>query len=112
MKRAIILLVLAAGVQLVAQDRTTITVKKTEVGKETVIVTAVPQGASDQAKASIELNCNKDASSCKAPEPGTYIMVRLPKNWGMYDCSNVDLYAATADPDKDQKLGEYCVVEK
>jgi len=110
MKRAIILLVLAAGVQLMAQDRSTITVKKSEVGKDTVTVTAIPQGAG--AKASFELNCNKDASSCKAPQPGTYIMVRLPKNWGMYDCSNVDLYAATADPDKDQKLGEYCLAEK
>jgi len=112
MKRAIILLVLAAGVQLVAQDRSTITVKKTELSKETVIVTAFPQGASNPAKASFELNCNKDANSCKAPEPGTYLMVRLPKNWGMYDCSNVDLYATTADPDKDQKIGEYCLVEK
>ena len=110
MKRAIILLVLAAGVQLMAQDRSTITVKKSDVSKETVIVTAIQQG--DQAKASFELNCNKGASSCKAPEAGTYIMVRLPKNWGMYDCANVDLYAATADPDKDQKIGEYCLVEK
>lgn len=110
MKRAIILLVLAACVQLVAQDRSIITVKKSDVSKETVIVTAIEQGA--QAKASFELNCNKDASSCKAPGAGTYIMVRLPKNWGMYDCANVDLYAATADPDKDQKIGEYCLVEK
>jgi hypothetical protein len=109
MKRAIILLVLAACVQLVAQDRSTITVKKSDVSKETVLVTAMQQG--DQAKA-LELNCNRDASSCKAPEPGTYIMVRLPKNWGMYDCSNVDLYAATADPDKDQKVGEYCLGAK
>jgi hypothetical protein len=109
MKRAIILLVLAACTQLVAQDKSTITVKRSEVSKETVVVTAMQQG--DQAKA-IELNCNRDAGSCKAPEPGTYIMVRLPKNWGMYDCSNVDLYATTADPGKDQKLGEYCLVEK
>ena len=110
MKPAIILLVLAACIQVVAQDRSTITVKKSEASKETVIVTAIQQG--DPAKASFQLNCNKDASSCKAPEPGTYIMIRLPKNWGMYDCSNVDLYAATADPDKDQKIGEYCLVEK
>ena len=112
MKKAIILLVLAAGIPLAAQDRSTITVKKSEVGKETVIVTAIQQGAGDQAKVSFELNCNKGASSCKAPEPGSYIMVRLPKNWGMYDCANVDLYAASADPDKDQKVGEYCIVEK
>lgn len=77
-----------------------------------MILTAFPQEAGNQAKASFELNCNKDASSCKAPEAGTYIMVRLPKNWGMYDCANVDLYASTADPNKDQKIGEYCLVEK
>ena len=112
MKKAIILLVLAAGSQLVAQDRSIITVKRSEVGKETVIVTAIQQGVGDQAKASFELNCNKGASSCIAPEPGSYIMVRLPKNWGMYDCANVDLYAASADPNKDQKIGEYCIVEK
>jgi hypothetical protein len=112
MKPAVILLVLAACIQVVAQDRSTITIKKSEVNKETVVVTAFPQGAGNQAKDSFELNCNKDASSCKAPEPGTYLMVRLPKNWGMYDCTNVDLYANTADPDKDQKIGEYCLVEK
>ena len=112
MKKAIILLVLAAGMQLLAQDRSTVTVKKSEVGRETVVVTATSQGAGDQAKASFELNCNKGASGCTAPEPGTYTMVRLPKNWGMYDCANVDLYAASADPDKDQKIGEYCLVEK
>lgn len=112
MKRATILLVLAACIQVMAQDRSTITVKKSETSRETVIVTALPEGAGNSTKASFELNCNKDASSCKAPQPGTYIMVTLPKNWGMYDCTNVDLYAATADPDKDQKIGEYCLVEK
>ena len=111
MKRATILLVLAVCIQVVAQDKSIITVKKSETGKDTVVVTAI-QASDGQAKTSFQLNCNKDANSCKAPEPGTYIMVRLPKNWGMYDCSNVDLYVATADPDKDQKLGEYCLVEK
>jgi len=45
-------------------------------------------------------------------EPGTYVMVRLPKNWGMYDCACIDLYASTADPASGEKLGEYCLVEK
>lgn len=112
MKRATILLVLAVCIQLVAQDKSMITVKRSEAGKATVVVTAIQQADDAQAKTSFELNCNKDANSCRALEPGTYIMVRLPKNWGMYDCSNVDLYVATADPNKDQKLGEYCLVEK
>jgi hypothetical protein len=110
MKKAIILLVLLVAVQLVAQDRSTITVKKSEVSKEVIIVTAAQ--AAGQAKPSFELNCNKDASDCKAPEAGTYLMVRLPKNWGTYDCQNVDLYPAAADPATDKKIGEYCLVEK
>jgi len=109
MKPAIILLVLAACIQVVAQDRSTITVKKSEASKETVIVTAIQQG--DPAKASFQLNCNKDASSCKAPEPGTYIMIRLPKNWGMYDCSNVDLYAASAGWRSNQAQAGYLRTE-
>ena len=112
MKKAIILLVLAAGIQLLAQDKSTITVKKTELSNGVVIVTVVQEATDGQTKASFDLHCNKGASACKAPEPGTYLMVRLPKNWGMYDCANVDLYATSADPNKDQKIGEYCLIEK
>jgi len=45
-------------------------------------------------------------------------MVELPKNFGMYECRDVEVYpqsAATPDstlPDKDKKLGEYCLLEK
>ena len=112
MKKALILLVLAAGVQVMAQDKATITIKNSEVNNGVVIITAIQPPMGDQAKVSLELHCNKGASACKAPEPGTYQMVRLPKNWGMYDCQNVDLYAASADPATDQKIGEYCLNEK
>ncbi len=112
MKKAIMLLVLLVAVQLVAQDKSTITVKKSEISNGVVIVT-IAQGATQaQAKASIQLNCNKGAEGCKAPEAGTYVMIRLPKNWGMYDCQNVDLYPSGADPATDQKIGEYCLIEK
>jgi hypothetical protein len=112
MKKALILLVLAVGVRAIAQDNSVITVKNSETSGGVVTVTAVQPGLDDQAKLSLELHCNKGASGCKAPEPGSYIMVRLPKNWGMYDCANVDLYPATADPAKDQKIGEYCLNQK
>ena len=112
MKKAIILLVLAAGIQLLAQDKSTVTVKKAELNNGVFILAVVQDAADGQAKASFELHCNKGATACKAPEPGSYVMVRLPKNWGMYDCANVDLYAAGADPSSDQKIGEYCLVEK
>jgi hypothetical protein len=38
-------------------------------------------------------------------------MVRLPKNWGMYDCANVDLYRKSGDLEAGDKLGEYCLIE-
>jgi hypothetical protein len=111
MKHLWILLPFLMGALLAAQEKTTVTVKGSEVVSGVVIVTVQPT-ATEQGKASFELHCNKGASACKAPEAGTYLMVRLPKNWGMYDCANVDLYPASADPDKDQKVGEYCLNEK
>ena len=39
-------------------------------------------------------------------------MVRLPKNRGLYDCQNVDIYPTSANPDVDQKIGEYCLTEE
>ncbi len=40
-------------------------------------------------------------------------MVELPKNFGMYECQDVEVYPESAvTEDKDQKLGEYCLVEK
>lgn len=112
MKKAIFLLVVMAGMQLVAQEKSTITVKSSQVSGGVIVITAMQAATADQAKLNLELHCNKDASNCKAPEAGTYLMVRLPKNWGMYDCANVDLYPSSATPDSDQKVGEYCVEEK
>jgi hypothetical protein len=112
MKHLWIFLLFLAGALVAAQDRATVTVKGSEVASGVVIVSVVQPAATDQAKGSFELHCNKGASACKAPETGSYLMVRLPKNWGMYDCANVDLYPASADPDKDQKIGEYCLIEK
>jgi len=110
MKQAMILLLLMVGAQMAAQDKSTITVKSTSVVSDVVIVNA--HSDAGDTKGALELRCNKGPSSCKAPEPGTYLMVRLPKNWGMYDCANVDLYPASADPATDHKIGEYCLIEK
>ena len=60
-----------------------------------------------------ELQCNQAAPHCTAAQPGSYWMVRLPKNHGLYDCANVDLYAQSANTeDPDNVLGEYCINEK
>jgi len=112
MKHPWILLLFLAGALMVAQDKATVTVKGSEVSNGVVIVSVVQPAATDQGKASFELHCNKGATACQAPQAGSYLMVRLPKNWGMYDCANVDLYPTSADPDKDQKIGEFCLIEK
>jgi hypothetical protein len=105
-----LLFIMAA--QLGAQDKSTVTVRSSEVASGVIVVNVTQPATADQSKASFELHCNKGASACKAPEAGTYLMVRLPKNWGMYDCANVDLYPTTANPATDQKIGEYCLIEK
>ena len=112
MKKAVIFCALAMAIQLIAQEKSTITVKRADLANGVVIVSAVQESNEQQAKGSFELHCNKGASGCKAPEPGNYVMVRLPKNWGMYDCANVDLYPAEANPATDQKIGEYCILGK
>jgi hypothetical protein len=71
-----------------------------------VIVTALT------GKTSFELQCNKDISGCSVLEPGDYVMVRLPKNRGVYDCASIDIYPKSADPEVTEKLGEYCVTEQ
>ncbi|MFI5115155.1 MAG: hypothetical protein ACHP8B_00510 [Terriglobales bacterium] len=102
---------LLAAMQLMAQDKSIVTVKSAEVNNGVVILT-VYQTATSAAPESFALHCNKGMTGCKLLEPGTYMMVRLPKNWGMYDCANVDLYASTADPASGEKLGQYCLIEK
>ena len=112
MKQAILLLVLMTVTQLAAQEKSSVTVKGAEVNNGVVIATVTQAATPEQGKASFALQCNQSVTSCKAPEPGSYIMVRLPKNWGAYDCANVDLYPSAADPATSQKIGEYCLIEK
>jgi len=106
MRIAIILVALFGGVQVLAQEKSQITVKNSAVSNGVVIV------AAQAGRASIELQCNKDISGCEVLEPADYVMVRLPKNHGVYDCANVDIYPKSADPETTQNLGEYCVTEK
>ena len=106
MRTAIILVVLFAGVQGLAQEKSQITVKNSTVNNGVVIV------AAQTGKTSFELQCNKDISGCRMLEPGDYVMVPLPKNHGVYDCANVDIYPQSADPEVTGKLGEYCVTEQ
>lgn len=39
-------------------------------------------------------------------------MVQLPKNRGMYDCQNVEMYRGDPEkPEAAEKVGAYCLVE-
>jgi hypothetical protein len=106
MKRVLILLLLLAAVALLAQEKSQITVKETTVSTGVVIVTANAAGKP------VELQCNQSMSACTVLKAGDYWMVRLPKNHGMYDCANVDLFPKSADPETSEKIGEYCLIQK
>jgi len=111
MRKLLVLSCLFTALGLSAQDMSVITVKSVEVSNGVVILT-VSQATPTQGKSSFDLQCNKGASGCQALEPGNYVMVRLPKNYGMYDCANVDVYANKAHPETERRLGEYCLIEK
>ena len=107
MKKRHLLFVLLVAMQMWALDKALITVKDGSVNNGVVIV-----NIRDAVKF-YELQCNKSVPDCRVPEPGTYWMVRLPKNHGMYECANVDLYPQSVDPEShDKLLGEYCLIEK
>ncbi len=105
MTKRVVVLPLFLAVTLFAQDASRITIKSHEVNNGVVII------AAQEGKTQIGLQCNKEMPNCNSPSPGSYLMVRLPKNHGMYECQNVRIYASSADPDTDPILGEYCLVE-
>jgi hypothetical protein len=101
--KTLTLFILLAAVMLWAETKTAVTVKSSQVTSGVVLVTVSENGKS------FDLQCNDGHPFCQAVKPGEYQMVRLPKNRGMYDCQNVDLYLQTADTETDDKLGEYCL---
>ena len=106
MKRALIIFVLILTIFALAQDISQVTIKGTEVNSGVVIITAVSQGKT------LELQCNQGMSGCKVPQAGSYDMVRLPKNQGMYDCANVEIFPNGADPATGQRIGAYCLIAR
>ncbi len=112
MKKLIILLVALMATTIVAQERSIVTIKGGEVNNGVVILNVHQMDPVRQGKASFVLQCNKGLPDCTIPPQGNYLMVRLPKNWGSYECSNVDLYPESAEPETSQKIGEYCLIEK
>jgi hypothetical protein len=117
MKRAIssfvvvtFVIVTAAFVLLVAehafaQDKTPVKVKSSVVVNGVVVVHVLKDGKP------LDLQCNQGATTCKALPSGSYLMLQLPENHGMYDCKNVEMYRGDQDKPEDEALGAYCLVE-
>ena len=73
-----------------------------------VVMLAVQQGST-----SFQLQCNANVPGCNTLQPGSYVMVRLPKNWGTYVCVNVEVYPTPIHPENlGDKLGAYCLIQK
>jgi|SRR5579872_481701 hypothetical protein len=103
----LVLIVLAPTQALAQQNYEVVTVKGLEVNNGVVIVT-VQEGS-----ARFQLQCNANVPGCDTLTPGSYVMVRLPKNWGTYVCANVEVYLPSVNPENlGQKLGDYCLVQK
>lgn len=103
MRKLFILFVVVLTVLLWADEKSQVTVKASGKSNGVVIVTVVENGKT------LELQCNENQGLCAAPNPGTYSMLRLPKNRGVYDCQNVDLFPGA---ENQEKVGEYCLIEK
>lgn len=99
--------VMLAAAQALAQEKTPVKVKSSEVVTGVVIVHVQKDAKS------IELQCNEGASFCNALSTGNYMMVQLAPNYGMYECKNVEIYRDDTDKAAGaQKIGAYCLVEK
>ncbi len=112
MKRLILLLVVLVATTVAAQEKSIVTIRGSEVNNGVIILSVHQANPVRTGKASFDLQCTKSQPDCANPPQGNYLMVRLPKNWGAYDCTDVDLYPAAADPASSQKIGEYCLLEK
>jgi hypothetical protein len=105
----VVSVIIFAAIGLWAQEKSQVKVKASETNNGVVIVTV------QEDQNTLELQCNKNSAGCQAPAAGAYWMVRLPKNWGMYDCQNVDLYPGSDEPtdaNNSKKLGDFCLVTK
>jgi hypothetical protein len=112
MKKAIFIflivpMVLATTDALAQRNYEVITVKDLAVNSGVVMLT-VQQGST-----SFQLQCNANVPGCYTLQPGSYVMVRLPKNWGTYVCANVEVYSTPIHPENlGEKLGAYCLIQK
>lgn len=104
---ALFLFVLLAAMPTLAQEQSdlqTITIRSSEVNSGVVVLAAVA------GKNSFELQCNKEMPGCAVLEPGNYLMLQLPKNHGVYQCTNVEVYRTSTDSKIGDRIGQYCLL--
>jgi hypothetical protein len=109
-KKAGFIIVLTVATQLFASDKIRITVNNYTTASGEFVIHAAAAGKP------IVLLCDQDSPFCSAPAPGEYWIadwtVPAIEYRGDYLCKEVDLYTMAANPERDRKLGEYCLVEK
>ena|SRR5438477_50075 len=105
MKKLFTILIVFGSILLFADEKSPVVVKGSSVTTGVVIVDIQVNGKA------AELQCNEGGPSCSKLKAGDYLMVELPKNHGMYDCANVEVYSPTAS-DTDEKIGAYCLIKK
>jgi hypothetical protein len=76
---------LFASLVAFGQEKSQITVKGGTTSSNGVVIITVEEG-----NKMLELQCNQRAPDCTIPRAGSYVMVRLPKNRGLYDCADVE----------------------
>ncbi|MGC1648288.1 MAG: hypothetical protein WA741_20900 [Candidatus Sulfotelmatobacter sp.] len=101
------LFLLLGAVHVSAQEKSYIAVRGSQLNNGVVILDILKVGKAYQ------LQCNQAEPTCTTLKDGKYQMVELPKNFGMYECKDVEIYPeSVVTSDKDMKVGEYCLVEK
>jgi len=102
---AMVILVLCTPVAMSGQDETASEKIKSKEVNNGVVILGV-QGL----KNSFELQCNKGATGCTLLDPGEYVMVRLGRNRGLYDCENAEVYKKSAEAQPTDRIGQYCLI--
>jgi hypothetical protein len=97
---------LFSAAKVFSQEKSPITVKGSELNNGVVIVDVVKDGKG------YDLQCNEGSGRCISLKSGKYLMVEMPKNTGMYECRDVQIYADGGEPAAGKQIGEYCLVDK
>lgn len=94
-----------SSVEGLAQEKSYIAVEGSKLNNGVVMVDIMKAGKP------FTLQCNQGAAGCAVLNDGNYQMLELPKNFGMYECKDVEVYPE-GNVSSEKKIGEYCLTEK